>query len=165
MNKIVLYLLPAKFTYADHLTTSAQRLIIRLAVALLGLMGAGLAVGLLNKGNWADVVAGALFAWTTSFVGWTISSYRKRTEETSRDIRHMAELDLLHGRLNHVAHHNGLPLLEIFSGEIEEVLIAREERIAHLAGLEEYSPSVTEAGASWWDQIALGFPPDTVDRR
>lgn len=152
-------LFPGKFVYIDHLTLSAKRLFIRLGVALLGVAIAGAGIGLLNKSNWDDVVAGALFAWSTSFIAWAVISYRARTEETSRELRHMAELDLLHSRMNHFAHKNGLPLLDL-QGEIEAVISSREERLAHFAGLDEYRPMGPPPETDWWDEVALGCPPD-----
>lgn len=153
-------LLPAKFFYADHLTSSARRLLARLGVALLGLAVACVAIGLLDNGNWTDVVAGALFAWATSVIVWAVSSYRARTEETTRELRHVSELDLLHGRLNHIADKLGLPLLNL-QGEADAVLRAREERLAHFAGLDEYRQIGPQPGATWWDSVALGVPHDS----
>lgn len=160
MKKLIMRLLPVELFYADHLTVSAERLLTRLGVALLGIVVASVGIGLLNKSNWADVVAGALFAWSTSFIAWAVISYRARTEETSKELRHMAELDLLHSRLNHFAHKNGLPLLDLQS-EIEAVLSAREERLAHFAGLDEYRPVGPPPETDWWDRVALGYPPES----
>lgn len=160
MNKILRRLLPGSWFYAEHLTHSAQSLLIRLGVALLGLIAAGVAFGLLDKDNWADVIAGALFAWSTSFVVWAIISYRARTEQIYRKLRHRAELDLLHGRMNHVADKLGLPMVDL-TDDIDAVLLAREERFAHLAGLDEYRPPVPQAGWDWWDSVALGSPPES----
>lgn len=160
MKKIVIRLLPARFTYADHFTSSAKSLFLRLGVAVVGLLAAAFAVGLLNRNNWTDVLAGALFAWSTSFLVWAVNSYRARTEHVSKELRHMAELDLLHGRLNHVAYNMGLPLMDL-SGDIEAVIRAREERIAHFSGFDEYRPMGTQEGADWWDPIALGYPTES----
>lgn len=159
MRKILTLLIPEKFLYADHLTASAQRLFMRLAVALPVLVGSAVAIGLLTSGNWNDVLAGALFAWSTSVAVWAIGSYRAKTEETSLELRHMAELDLLHSRLNHVANKVGLPLLDL-SGEIDIVLRSREERLAHFEGLDEFRSTSTQAETEWWDPIALGVPLD-----
>ncbi|MFI8413563.1 hypothetical protein ACIGB6_13980 [Paeniglutamicibacter gangotriensis] len=160
MKKILMRLLPGEWFYVDHLTSSAQSLLTRLGAALLGLIAAGIALGLLNTGNWTDVIAGALFAWSTSFVVWAISSYRAKTEEVYRKLRRRAELDLLHGRMNHVADKLGLPMVDL-SDDIDAVLLAREERFAHLAGLDEYRPSVPQSGWDWWDSVALGSPSNT----
>lgn len=159
MRKILMLFTPGKFQYADRFTASAKLLFTRLAVALIGVIVAAVGVGLVNSGNWNDVFAGALFAWSTSVVVWAVSSYRAKTEETSVELRHMAELDLLHSRLNHVANKIGLPLLDL-SGEIDVVLSSREERIAHFARLDEFRPTGAQAETEWWDSVALGSPPD-----
>jgi len=152
-------LIPGKFRYVDHLTASAQRLFTRLGLAVVGILVAAVAVGLLNSANWSEVFAGALFAWSTSLIVWAVSSYRAKTEETSLELRHMAELDLLHSRLNHVADKIGLPMLDL-SGEIQDVLSFRVERLAHLSGLDEFRPKGPQPETDWWDPVALGSPPD-----
>lgn len=154
--RLLAVLLPAKFFYADRLTRSARLLMTRLAVALIGLAVVAGGVGLLNGDNWADVVAGALFAWATSLVLWAVNSYRTRTEDVTRDLRHMAEVDLLHARLNHIASKMELPMLDL-QAEIEGVLRAREERLAHFAGLDEFRATGEQPSADWWDRVALGM--------
>jgi len=114
------------------------------------------ASGLLSRDNWPDVIAGALFAWAVSLIAWAVNSYRDKTEDLSRELRRMAELDLLHARLNHVSAHLGLPVVDLQS-EIEAVLAAREERLAHFAGVDEFRPSGSQPGAQWWDETALGI--------
>lgn len=147
--------LPAKFFYADRLTLSARRLMVRLGVGAAGVATAGLASGLLSPDNWPDVMSGALFAWAVSLVAWAVNSYRDKADDLSRELRRMAELDLLHARLNHVSAHLGLPVVDL-QFEIEAVLAAREERLAHLAGVDEFRPPGPQPGAQWWDATALG---------
>lgn len=50
----------------------------------------------------------------------------------------------------------GLPLVELQS-EIESVLAAREERLAHFAGVDEFRATGPQPGAQWWDAAALGM--------
>lgn len=164
MKKIIMRVLPVELFYADHLTASAKRLFMRLSVALLGVVVAGVGIGILNENNWADVLSGAMFAWSTSFLVWAISSYGKGTDETSKVLRHMAELDLLHGRLNHIAHKIGAPMLDL-QGEIGVVLEAREERLAHFTGLDEFRPDGPLTETEWWDPVALGIPSEHEDEK
>lgn len=156
MRLLLLLLLPGKFFYADHLTSSARRLIARVAVAGGGVVAASVGLGLLSSDNWPDVLAGALFAWATSVIVWAVNSYRTGTDEVGRELRRMAELDLVHARFNHLARRLDAPLLDL-QGEIESVLAAREERLAHFAGLNEFRVPGTQAGTEWWDSDALGF--------
>lgn len=156
--KLLSLILPSKFFYGDHLTLSARRLIGRLSIGLVGLVLAAVASGLLNGDNWPDVLSGALFAWAASIVVWAVNSYRTSTDQFGRELRRMAELDLLHARLNHIAREFGLPMVDLQS-EIEAILIAREERLAHFAGLDEFRPEGPLARADWWDSTALGLNP------
>lgn len=153
--KIVHSVLPSKFSYGDRLTSSARRLLIRLGIGLVGILSAGLTFGLLDHDNWRDVLSGALFAWATSMIAWAVNSYRTRTDEIDRELRRTAELDLLHSRLNHLAHMLDLPTIDL-QGQIESVLSARQERLAHFAGLDEFRPTGHQPGAEWWDSVALG---------
>lgn len=50
--------------------------------------------------------------------------------------------------MNHVADKLGLPMADL-SDDIDAVLLAREERCAYLAGLDEYHLSVPQSGAAW----------------
>lgn len=154
--KFLSLILPSKFFYGDHLTSSARRLIWRLSIGVLGLALAGVASGLLNGDNWPDVLAGALFAWSATITAWAVNSYRTTTGQVGSELRRMAELDLLHARLNHISHRLEVPLVDLQS-EIEAVLRAREERLAHFAGLDEFRPSGPLAGSDWWDSTALGL--------
>lgn len=157
--EILAALLPGEWFYAHQLTLSARRLLSRVLVALLGIAVAGVAVGLLNERNWPDVIAGALFAWSSSVLLWAVSSYKSKKEETSVELRRMAELDLLHARLNHLADKLNTPNIGL-SGEIEEVLAPREERLAHFIGLDEFRPTGYRSGGEWWDSVALGEKDD-----
>lgn len=154
--KILTYVLPSKLFYADRLTLSARRLLVRLGIGGAGVAIAAVGSGLLNRNNWPDVVSGALFAWAVSLVAWAVNSYRDKTDDLSRELRQMAELDLLHARLNHLSAHLGLPLIDL-QAEIESVLTAREERLAHFAGVDEFRPTGFQPGAQWWDATALGM--------
>lgn len=153
--RLLSLVLPGKFFYGDRMTSSARRLMTRIAVALAGLLVAAAGFGLLSGNNWPDVLSGALFAWATSVIAWAVNSYRTSTDSTGRELRRMAELDLLHGRLNHLAKRLDAPLIDL-QAEIESVLVAREERLAHFAGLDEFRPSGAQPGAGWWDADALG---------
>lgn len=156
--RLLSQILPSKFYYGDQLTLSARRLLARLCISLVGIALAAVALGLLNGDNWPDVLAGALFAWAASVIVWAVNSYRTSTDQLGRELRRTAELDLLHARLNHIANDLGLPTVDLQS-EIEAILTAREERLAHFAGLDEFRPDGTIGKADWWDSTALGVTP------
>ncbi len=63
-------------------------------------MGIAIAVGLLSSSRWIDVLAGALLAWSVSLLVWALSSYKGDRAATDTELRRLAELDLLHHRLN-----------------------------------------------------------------
>lgn len=86
---------------------------VRLGVGAAGVATAGVASGLLSRDNWPDVIAGALFAWAVSLIAWAVNLYRDKTDDLSRELRRMAELDLLHARLNHVSAHLDLPVVDL----------------------------------------------------
>lgn len=151
--------LPSRFYYGDRLTASARRLFARLGTGLIAMILAGAAFGLLDGSNWPDVLSGALFAWATSVIAWAVTSYRTAADDIRSDLRRTAELDLLHARLNHVAKELGLPIVDLQS-EIESILVAREERLAHFAGLDEFRGEGRQEGAYWWDPDALGVRRD-----
>lgn len=142
-------ILPDRFFYANRLTTSARRLLLRLGVGLAGAVVLGAAVGLLDRGNWMDVLAGAGFAWSVSLVIWAVASYRRGRDETQIDLRRVAEIDLLHHRLNQAAPKLGIPRLDL-EAQIEDVLAARMERLAHYAGLDEFRVNPSSSGYDFW---------------
>jgi hypothetical protein len=150
-------LLPAGFVEADRLTTSAKRFFRYAAVSAIAGVGGLVALGLLDSTNWRDVLSGALLAWAVSGVGWAGSAYRRGREGTRTDLRRVSELDLLHARLNHLALRLNAPTVGL-SWEIEHVLEARRERLAHFAGLEEFRPPGEMPGALWWDTEAISDP-------
>lgn len=155
--RLLARILPS-LVYADELTESARRLLARMGVAFVALLiGIG-AVGLLATSNWRGVVgvlAGAFLAWSVSLVVWTVSSYRTKREEIQTDLRRIAEIDLLHARLNHLAARLKAPTIDI-SAELDAVLQAREERLAHFTGLDEFREPAPKSGHDFWDSEALG---------
>ena len=154
-------LLPSRFFFAgDQLTYSARRLLLRLGSASLSLLLAAVAIGLLDRGNWQEVASGALFAWNVSGIIWAITSYRSGSDETLESLRRIAEQDVLHARLNHLAAKAGAPLLNINEGHLDGAVAFRLERQAHRSGLEEFGDGyVSEGGQDFWDNTACGYPP------
>lgn len=157
--RLLRLLLPARFIYADdNLTFSARRLLARLAVAVLAVIVAALGLALLDDTSWREVLAGALLAWSVSLGVWAVASYRSGTDAVSAEVRRSAERDLLHARLNHLADRLGAPLVDIGGGGLDDTLRAREERIAHLAGLDELRPEDANArGYEFWNDVSLGW--------
>lgn len=149
MRQLLVLLLPGHLFYTDRLTRSARRLLLRLGV---GIGAAGLfaiAAGLLTRDNWGEVLAGAGFAWSLAISVWAVGSYLRGQGEVRAELRHLAELDLLHHRLNQAAPSLAIPLLNL-DAEIEEVLEARMERLAHYGGLDEFRGSPTTSGYEYW---------------
>lgn len=151
MRRLVMAILPSKWFYANHLTASARRLLLRVAIGSVALLVFTFAIGLLDKANWSEVLAGAGFAWSTALLVWATNSYRKGQDDTRQDLRRVAELDLLHHRLNQAAPHLDIPVLDL-SSEIEVALRARMERLAHFAGLDEFRGEATEEGYAFWSR-------------
>ncbi len=142
--------MPARFVYADHLTTSARLLLRRLAAGVVGLLLAAGAVWLLHGASWARGLAGVLFGWATSILVWAIGSYRRTRRDTSAVLRRAAETDLLHHRLNQAAPRLGIPVLDL-DAELEAVLEARIERLAHYSGLDEFRDQPPATGYGFWE--------------
>ena len=162
IQRLLMLLLPDRFFWGDQqLTYSAKRLLARLAVFGACGIGLALALGLLTADNWAEVAAGALFAWTVSGMAWAVVSYRTGTEVTDASLRALAERDLLHARLNQVAAAVGAPLLNLNEGDLGGAIAFRQARHAHLSGLEGFTDSryVTDAGEQFWTNTACGYPP------
>lgn len=125
-------------------------------MGVLGILVGLTALVLVNANSWREVLAGAVIAWGTAIVLWARASYRRAADAITTDLRRVAEVDLLHARLNQIAHHLGLPTLDL-SCELEHVTIAREERLAHYAGLDEFRPHVHGgSGYAFWDPVAMG---------
>lgn len=145
-----------KYSYSgDVLFVSARRVLDRMLLSLiasaLGVMG----VALLDT-EWKSVLSGALLAWSVSILIWSVSSYRTGRDETMQDLRRNAELDMLHGRLNLVSKHLGLPVIDL-DAEWEHAVQARIERLAHFAGLDEFRLQThTGPGSDFWTADALG---------
>ena len=144
-------LAPAQFVYADHLTTSARRLLRRAAAGVIGLLLAAAAVWLLQGSGWTRGLAGVLFGWATSVLVWAIGSYRRTRRDTSAELRRTAETDLLHHRLNQAAPRLGIPVLDL-DAELEWVLEARVERLAHYSGLDEFRGQPQANGYDFWER-------------
>lgn len=155
-----LKLLPTGFLQGDnYLTLSARAFLGRAAVGTLALILGLAGIWLVADTTWRDVIAGALLAWSVSAIVWAVGSYRRRRDEVRVDLRRVAEVDLLHARLNHLAHKWDLPTVAI-DERIEHILRARESRIAHMNNLEEFGPLDTSDGMDFWDQEAMSRPEE-----
>ncbi|MGY1642002.1 hypothetical protein ACI782_12850 [Geodermatophilus sp. SYSU D00703] len=160
-RRLLVTLLPSRFFWAnDQLTHSAKRLLLRVAVCFLFSIFAIIALGLLDRNNWREVAAGALFAWSVSGLAWAINSYRTGSTEVLQSLERIAERDLIHARLNHLAAQLGAPLINLNEGDLSSAIAVRVERHAHTSGLEEFRYGlVHEAGDHFWDNIACGYKP------
>lgn len=159
--RLLTWLTPSWFWYANHLTMSAKRFLARAVVAFLALLLGLLAVAVSGPAL-VDVVGGAMLGSAVSMVVWVIASYKGGREETKQEIKRVTELDVLHARLNQIAAAVGAPLLNLES-EIEHATNARAERLAHFGGLDEYRldfEHVGDDGYAFWDDVALGQPSD-----
>jgi hypothetical protein len=138
-------------TYSDRLLLKA------VAVVVIGLGVGAVGVLLLSGDNWAEVLAGAFIAWSAAAIAWGIEMYRHPREDVRKELRHMAEMDVIHARLNQIANTVGAPLLGL-QGQIEHVTNFRERRLAHFANLDEFTaePHGTEDGIAFWDLVAQG---------
>lgn len=155
--RLVIWVTPGWFWYGDHLTVSAKRFLLRIAVAILALLLGVFAIALSGPA-FVDVVGGAMLGSAVSMAVWVVASYRGGREETKQEIKRVTELDVVHARLNQIAHAVGAPLLNLES-EIEHATNARAERLAHFGGLDEYRMDfehVGEDGYAFWDDVALG---------
>lgn len=153
LRQAAMYILPGAWFYADRLTYSARRMLVRLAIGIGGVGVAFAAAGLVDATNWRDVFAGALLAWGVSICVWAVASHRRERDEVRSDLRRTAEVDLLHERLNDLVRAGGGRSLDI-DHELEHAIGARMERLAHFAGLDEYRAEVhrTEEGYTWWQR-------------
>ena len=106
-------------------------------------------------------MAGALLAWSVAIVFWTTSSYKARQEVIISRLEHAAELDLLHARINQIAKRLNAPTVNL-TEDLHSILMARQQRIAHLYGLEEFGPmgDYSYRGYPFWTQDAYGVDDD-----
>lgn len=149
-------LLPPSAFYADHLTLSGRRLVARLGVGLSSVVIFSVSLGLLLGNNWGDALVGALFGFSVSSIVWAVTSYNRERVDTLQEIYRTAELDLLHYRLNQAAPSLGIPVLDLNS-QIEVVLAARRERLAHFAGLDEFREETSPEGHDFWTSEGAGI--------
>lgn len=156
-RRLVIRVTPDWFWYGDHLTVSAKRFLLRIAVAILALLLGVFAIALSGPAS-LDVVGGAMLGAAVSMAVWVVASYKGGREETKQEIRRVAELDVVHARLNQIAHSVGAPLLNLES-EIQHATNARAERLAHFGGLDEYRMDFEHGGEDgyvFWHDVALG---------
>lgn len=161
LRRFLIWVLPDQLFYADRFTVSAKRMFTRVGIGLFGVLAGLVAAGIVDRANWPEILGGALLAWGVSIIVWAVSSYRRATEEIRSELRHNAEVDLLHARLNQIAGKVGAPLL-IVDYELERALDARTERLAHFSGLDEFREGAhtTPEGYEFWTQEALGYERD-----
>jgi hypothetical protein len=145
-----------KYSYSgDVLLVSARRVLDRVLVAIVAFALGTTGVLLLDTA-WESVLSGALLAWSVSIHIWSVSSYRTGRDEAMKDLRRNAELDMLHGRLNLMSKHFGLPVIDL-DAEWEHAVQARIERLAHFAGLDEFRLQTHSGpGDDFWTADALG---------
>lgn len=145
-----------KYSYSgDILFVSARRVLDRMLLSIVALALGVMGIALLDT-EWESVLSGALLAWSVSILVWSVSSYRTGRDETMQDLRRNAELDMLHGRLNLVSKHLGLPIIDLDT-EWEHAIQARIERLAHFSGLDEFRLQThTGPGSEFWTADALG---------
>lgn len=153
--------LPRGWVFGDDvLTVTARSALRRVRIALVGGCIFVSGVALLSSTTWKDVLAGSLLAWGVAMIAWASTSHRNRSEEIHESLRHNAELDVLHARLNQIAERVGAPLL-ILDYEFEHAVGFRYQRQAHMSGLEEFHDRAhtDEDGARFWDNISTGYGP------
>lgn len=156
ITRVLAMLLPPTAFYADHLTLSGRRLVARLIVGSSSVVIFSVSLGLMLGKGWGDALVGALFAFSVSSIVWAVTSYNHGRADTLQEVYRTAELDLLHYRLNQAAPVLGIPVLDL-NHEIELVLAARRERLAHFAGLDEFREETTPQGHSFWTTEGAGI--------
>jgi hypothetical protein len=153
--RVIARLAPRYFYVNDEPSYTARQFAVRVAVGTAWVIVTAVAVGLLSPGTWADVLSGALLAWGVSVLIWAIASFRAEHGNTKRGLELQAQFDVLHVRLNQIADAVGARVVDVNSGGMQAILDVREERLAHLWGLEELrdAPAIDdpEALAFWQD--------------
>ena len=146
--------------YCDgRMRTTVSRFLTRSAVGAGGATLGLSALFLLNAEIWREVLAGSLIAWSTAIVLWAKSSHDREMDAIRSDLRRVAEVDLLHARLNQIADRLGIPTIDL-DAQLEHVILDRQERLAHFAGLDKLNPDVHGgSGRAFWNSIELGQQP------
>jgi hypothetical protein len=121
-------------------------------------VGLLVSLALLSDANWEDVLAGAVVGWATSGFIWAFASFRAEQHLIRRELRLDSEYEVLHARLNHLADALGKPLVKMAEGNLQDITDVRQERNAHMSGLEEYRTTASAEGWAWWDNVAMGYP-------
>lgn len=159
--RVLMKVLPAEFFYADHLTHSGRMVLKRASLAFVGVVVIAGTIALAADAGWqggAAVLVGIAVPWGAAIILWAKASYGQERTRQREALARLAELDLLHLRLNHIAAHLGLPTLEPDS-ELDNALAHRIERLAHFTGLDEYreaglDPHERPGALFWYEQPA-----------
>jgi hypothetical protein len=149
---------PAMEPAMDALTLRGQayvRSAVKVAIGLFGLLLSAIAIVLAAPATWPEIAAGALLAWGVSMIVWARSQYVNDIEVPKDSLRETAETDLLHARLNQIAKRVGAPSIAI-DYELEHAIAARQDRLAHYAGLFELGGNHGAEDDNFWDEGALG---------
>lgn len=156
MQNQLLRLLPRGSAYGNRLTFSGRQMLVRLIVSILALIAGIVALFVLAPSTWREVLAGLSLGWGVASLVWARSSYSTVRDAAYQDLRRMAELDLLLARLNQISQVVGAPRLNLHQN-VEAIVNARIERLAHFSSLDEFRPSLdTEGGYAFWDASAMG---------
>ncbi|MBN9611791.1 MAG: hypothetical protein J0I11_21060 [Actinobacteria bacterium] len=86
-------------------------------------------------------------------------AHNARCNELRARVEDLAKFDFLHARLNQIAARIGAKTVDLTSGEQDRAVLVRQERIAHLSGVEEYRPELLPDDPGWrfWDEAAYGL--------
>lgn len=153
---VKLKIVPWRLTYDATLTTSGRRYVWHLVAAVAALVLGVAGLVLLDSTTWREVLSGALIAWAISLLFWARGSYRRSRAELRSELNRVTEVDLLHALLNRIDSALGLRPIELDS-ELQHIIDARTERLAHCSALEEFRSSPhTNEGYRFWDDVAMG---------
>jgi hypothetical protein len=106
-------------------------------VGVVGLVLGVAGFALLTSATWEEVLSGACLAWGAGVMTWAASTYRRDRADVLRELKHEAELEALHVRLNYISERVGAPLVNV-DADAQAIVRVRVERLAHFAGLDEF---------------------------
>ena len=147
-KKLLVGAMPKDSFYADHLSLKGRRFVKKFAIGVVGVVVAAVGLGLSASFNAVTAIGGFLLGVSVSVVTWAYKSNSSEYADVEAEVQSMAELELLHGRLNAISAKLGLDTIEL-SRQLYDTLAIRKERIAHYSGLDEYRPDISEHQDGW----------------
>lgn len=147
-RRLAAKVMPRGSFYGARLTRKGKRFLRKFAVGAIAFIIGATGLALNASINLTQAAGAFLLGLSIPIVTWAYKSNSSEYKDLDEEVGAMAELELLHGRLNAISAKLGLETIDLGT-QLHDTLAVRKERIAHYAGVEEHRPELREGTLGW----------------